>query len=240
MYRPLARRADLAVGGAAHATRTELPRHPAGDVAITRVGGWLGSDWTDATGRRIASVQWIAENVKGGSSEGLSHGPVLRWRETPPYAAVVGTPLMVEAAYRFGPAGYARLHARGARTHRIGALSLAGIADFGVTSRGAPADAHFALGAHDGLPWLAPGAERDAARAIGGIDVAWPLPMDGAIRLRLRAGASAGRVAALLDASWRTGAELGALWPTSFGVLGAGVAAGSGETRFTLELGSVF
>lgn len=239
LYRPLARRADLAVGGAAHVRRAELPR--LADTVITRTGGWLGADWTDASGRRVASAQWVAEDVRGGSRQGISHGPILRWRDTPPYAPVVGTPLLIEAAYRFGAAGYPRLHARGSRVWRWGPLSAAVLGDVGVTSRAAPADAHFALGAHEALPWLEPGVGRDAARAIGGVDVAWPLPMDGAIRLRARAGAAAGRIGELADNAWQTGVELGAIWPTSLGVVGAGVALGSGgESRFTLQLGSVF
>jgi predicted acylesterase/phospholipase RssA len=240
LYRPLARRADIAVGGGAHAVRTGLPRYADGDVDITRVGGWLGADWRHASGARIASLQWIAQDVRGGATEGLSLGPVVRWRDTPPYAPLVGAPLLLEAEYRFGPAGYARLRARGSRAHRVGRLSLAGVADVAITERSAPADAHFALGAHNGLPWLAPGTARDAVRVMVGGDVAYPLPFDGAVRLRLRAGAVAGRAMDVLDRAWHTGAELGVLWPTSFGLLAAGVATGDGVTRLTLELGSVF
>lgn len=240
VYRPLARRADVAVGGGIHSMRHGVPRFGDGSVDVTRSGGWLGSDWTRANGTRVASVQWVIEDVHGGDVEGLSVGPVVRWRETPPYAAIAGVPTVVEAGYRFGAAGHAHLHARASRAHRIGQLALAAVGDVGVTERSAPPDVLYALGAHDGLPWLAPGVARDAVRVIGGADVAYPLPFDGAVRLRLRTGAVAGRVADLTDAGWHSGAELGALWPTSFGLLGAGIAAGDGETRFTVHLGSVF
>jgi hypothetical protein len=209
---------------------------------VNRLGGWVGMDWRSATGRRVLSLQWIAEHVDASAGDGVSTGPAVRWRDTPAYALVVGVPTEVDATARFGDVAYARLHARGAVGHDVGRVRTALVADVAATDSDAPADAQFALGAVDALPWIATGALRGTQRVIVGVDVAYPVFLDGAVRARLRAGAIGNELDDLTnDGSWRTGVELGAIWPTPLGAFAGGVAIGDrGETRLTVAFGSDF
>ncbi|MGH7443824.1 MAG: hypothetical protein ACREKM_03065, partial [Longimicrobiales bacterium] len=241
--RPLARRADVAPGGGVHYAEHDVLRFfDDDDARVERIGGWLGADWRSPGGRHIASLQWTIEQVNGALIDGTSTGPTLRWTETPPYPHVVGVPEEIDAGIRFGEVAYARIHARGALARSVGRLAVALVADVAAADADAPADALFALGDTDALPWLDTGELRGARRAIVGVDVAYPIFLDGAVRVRARAGGIADDIDDLGDDSaWRTGAEVGAIWPTSFGALAGGFAFGErGDTRFTIELGSAF
>lgn len=241
--RPFARRADVALGAGLHYAERDVLRFIEDDpTSVERIGGWIGTDWRSTGGRHIASLQWTVEQVDGASIDGVSTGPTLRWTETPPYPPIVGVPEEVDAGIRFGDVAYARIHARGSLVHTFGPLATALVADVAAADTDAPADALFALGAADALPWIETGALRGARRIIIGADVAYPIFLDGAVRIRARAGGIAGSIEDLgSDSAWRMGGEVGAIWPTSFGALAGGFAFGErGENRFTIELGSTF
>jgi hypothetical protein len=242
--RPFARRPDLSVGGGGHLLERDVPLF-IGDTAeahVARVGGWLGAEWRSPTGGRVAALQWVAERVNAGAQDGFSTGPTLRWIETPAYPRVVGAADQVEATMRFGDVHYRSAHVRASVARAFGAVSVAVLGDVAAVTRDAPADALFALGAADGLPWLETGERRGSRRAILGMDVAYPILLEGAVRARVRAGAAGEHTDDLTArAAWHAGAELGAIWPTPLGVVAAGFAFGDdGETRFTLDVGSVF
>lgn len=243
LSRPFARRADVAVTGSGHFLEQDVPLFvgDSADAHVFRLGGWIGGEWRSPTGRRVATLQWIAERVNAGEQDGFSTGPTLRWIETPAYPQVVGAADAIEATLRFGAVHYTSAHARASVERGFRNLSVAVLADIAAVTREAPADALFALGATDGLPWLDTGEQRGARRAIFGVDVAYPILLEGAVRARVRAGAAGDRTADLTGNAWHAGAELGAIWPTPLGVLAAGFAFGDeGETRFTLDIGSVF
>src|SRR5690606_2016449 len=116
------------------------------------------------------------------------------------------------------------------------------VADLGIASDDAPADTRFALGDPGALPWLNTGALRGTHRAVVGVDLAHRVFLDGALRLRARAGVVGDELEALRVAGrWRGGAEVGGIWPSPFGTLAIGFAAGNrGETRVTIDIGSAF
>jgi hypothetical protein len=244
LVRPLARRPDIALTAGAHIREVDVRRFtPERDGRTRRAGGWLGAEWSTPTGGRHVAAQWLFEDVDDDSlANGFSHGPTLRWTESPAYTRVVGVPDGVTVSARFGPVGYTRLHAHGAIEHSIGRVRSAVIADLGIASDDAPADTRFALGDPGALPWLSTGALRGTHRAVIGVDLAHRVFLDGALRLRARAGVVGDEFDALRVAGrWRGGGEVGGIWPSPFGTLAIGFAAGNrGETRVTIDIGSAF
>lgn len=242
--RPFARQPAISLALGLHYLDRDVPRftEEGGDVDVERRGGWLGADWRAANGQYGASLQWITEHLRHPSDDGTSTGPRLRISEVPAYPMIVGEPVLLDAAMRFGDVAYTRLHARASVDHTIGRFMGAVLVDAAATDTDAPADALFALGERRGLPWLDTGAERGARRVIVGVDVAYRIFLDGGVRLRLRSGATGNRMHDFEDSdAWHAGFEVGAVWPTPFGILAGGFAVGDRrETRFTIDLGSTF
>lgn len=242
--RPLARQPALSFHAGVHYADRDVPRYTVegDDVGVERRGTWLGAGWRTANGRYGAALQWITEHVRHDAGNGTSTGPRLLIRETPAYPMIIGEPLLLDATIRFSDVAYSQLRARASVTHDIDRFMGALVLDVAGTGSDAPADAQFALGDAGGLPWLETGERRGARRVIGGADFAWRIFLDGGVRLRLRAGAVGTTMQDLEDRdAWHGGLEIGAVWPTPFGILAGGYAVGdNGETRFTIDIGSTF
>ncbi len=242
--RPLARGPALSLHAGVHYADGDVPHYtPEGDeVGVERRGTWLGTGWRTADGRYGAALQWITEHVRHGAGSGTSTGPRILLRETPAYPMIIGEPLLLDATVRFADIAYSQVRARASITHDINRFMGGLVLDVAATGSDAPADAQFALGDAGGLPWLETGELRGARRVIAGADVAWRVFLDGGVRLRLRAGAVGETVQDLETRdAWHGGLEIGAVWPTPFGVLAGGYAVGDdGETRFTIDIGSTF
>lgn len=241
---PFARQPALSVGAGVHYSDRDVPRFtPAGEeVNVERRGAWFGGGWRTPDARYNAALQWVLEHARYRGTSGTTSGPRLRFTESPPYPLIAGEPLLLDAGVRFGEMAYAHLHARASVEQTIGRITGAILLDAAVTGSDAPPDAQFALGDIGGLPWLETGAERGTRRLIVGADVAYRIFLDGAVRLRIRSGAVGNAFDDLEnDSAWHSGVEVGAIWPTPFGVLAGGFAAGSDrKTRFTIDIGSSF
>jgi hypothetical protein len=185
-------------------------------------------------------TEWV--DVEDGG-EGWSVGPLLRFfAAQSPQILVVGIPAEIEAEARWGDFSYYRLAARGSGRGDIGKLRLAAISDVTVTSSGTPLDSRPALGDQHAMPGFRWGEERGTLRAVAGFDAAYPTPVGGYLKLRLRAGAAQDSFDDVRNTdTWVSGFELGAFWPTLLGLLSVSGGMNShGERRFYLDLGQPF
>ncbi len=242
--RPLARQPAVSLGAGVHYADRDVPRFTpeGGDVNVERRGAWLSAGWRTADGRYSAALQWVTEHVRHPGGTGTSTGPRIHFTEAPAYPLIAGEPLLLDAGIRFGDVAYPQLRVRASLDRTVGRLMGALVMDAAGTDGDAPADAQFALGDVGGLPWLDTGAERGTRRLIVGADVAYRIFLDGGIRLRLRSGAAGNTIEDLEEGeAWHSGFEIGAIWPTPFGVLAGGFAVGTDRsTRFSVDIGSTF
>jgi predicted acylesterase/phospholipase RssA len=211
-----------------------------GREAVRRAGGWIGAEyhagWLVSLLGRTDYVQDEKRDAAGWSA-----GPVLRLARSPAPDAIVGMDPLLEAEARFGAVPYRRVHARGGAAAGRGRLQAVGFLDVASTSDGAPRDV-LPGATRELAPWLEAGMLRASTRAVAGLDFAWPLILNGYGRARLRAyGATSAdpREPAGLDraAAWRTGAELGAAWPSVVGIIEVGVARGGGGGGWRTNVG---
>lgn len=213
----------------------------AGWDAVRRSGAWLG---VERRGSWFVTLLARADEVRQPDDlpDGWAVGPLLRIAGAPRPEAILGVEPLLELEGRAGDLRFARVHARRGVDAGLGRARLAAFADLASASDGAPLDARPAATA--GLaPWLRAGARRGQHRATAGVDLAWPLVLDGYVRLRLRAMATADDVADMgAGTAWLGGSELGVAWPTFLGELYTGAAAGGlgGGVRFNVGLGAVF
>ena len=213
------------------------------DQEVIRSGGWLGVEYQRALAARVALATLRAEyvHVEDGQ-EGFSVGPLLRLAAPAAKVPIVGVQAEAEAQLRLGEVSYTTLQARGSTELRFGVLRTAAVGDFAVASPGSPPDVNPTLGDENGLPGHRWGMGRDRVRALAGVDLAYPIPGQGYIRSRLRAGASVANIDLLTEqGSWIGGAEIGPIWRTPFGTLAASWGVNTaGEQQLFLNVGSPF
>ena len=150
-----------------------------------------------------------------------------------------GQPAAHAAEARWGGIAYRRIGARGSLATRFGALQLAGIADAVIASETAPPDALPALGNDYAVPGYQWGDGRAPALAVTGFDLAYPMPLGGYTRARLRLARTGDDLSEMPDSgAWVTGAELGLFWSTPFGAVELAFGAnGEGGRRLSLDVG---
>lgn len=92
------------------------------------------------------------------------------------------------------------------------------------------------------VPGFAWGEERGRARAVVGLDLAHPIVLGGAARLRLRMGAAPDELEGFeREGSWVGGAALEGVWTAPFGPVVVGVGANTrGGQRLDVSLGPTF
>lgn len=223
---------------------TDVPFVRAGDdVEVSRAGAWGSVELHQLLNERVAIAMLRAERIGiEGSDAGWSVGPLLRVSVPQSERPVVGTTGFAEAEARWGDVRYQQARARGSFDARRGSLQAAVVADAAAVWGDAPADVIPSLGEE----WLVPGYRwgeaRGRARLAGGVDAAWQTPLGAYLRTRVRAGAVADDVDAVLsDQPWAVGAEVGLFHNSPFGALSLGVGfSNRGEPRVMLDLGPEF
>lgn len=208
----------------------------AGRPRVRRGGGWAGAE---LHGDLFLSILGRIDHVRdeGTGHDDWSAGPFLRVMPGPAPDRIVGIePLLELEAWLLG-ATYQRARASAGFSRRIGETRTAVLADIALGSAGTPRDA-LPAATRELTPWLPVGALRARHRATAGIDIAHPLVLEGYARFRARAVAASDDQDALgRRATWRGGAEIGAVWPTVIGAIEVGVAAGVGGWRFNVSVG---
>jgi hypothetical protein len=209
---------------------------------VDRGGAWTGLEYRNVFPDRVITASFHVEYITvDDTALGTSFGPLLRFTIPTPVARPVGVPTSVLLEWRFGDVHYQHVAARGALRAAIGNLHLAAVGDLALSDADAPPDVLPALGDGRAMPGLRWGQMRGPARLVGGFDFAYPVPMQGYARLRLRAGAVAPRFSQLDQSRWLTGAELGATWSIPLGPLFVGVGVNSrGRPRVDVILGPEF
>jgi predicted acylesterase/phospholipase RssA len=213
-----------------------------GETEVRRAGGWWGFIWTGTRGRAEAVAALRADRIeREAGAEGSAVGFSLRLSGREPNARIVGTPPVLEFERRWGDVAWSEFRARGALAAGTWGPRIALVVDIAASSTAAPADVWPALGQENGIPGLRVGSRRGPVRLIGGLDVAYPVLLEGHALLRLRAGTVAGTVDALDRASWLAGAEAGLAWWTPLGriAFGAGITR-QGDWRATFDIGPGF
>jgi predicted acylesterase/phospholipase RssA len=211
----------------------------AGLLPVHRAGGWAGAEWRGAWFFSLLTrVERVRDDVSGAT--GLTWGPALAISRVPRPQALTAMEPLLAAEIQFGELSYSRVHGRYIVDGSAGALRLAAFADLAAASQLAPADALPA--ATPALaPWLRTGSFRAPLRAGAGVDVAWPLVLDGFVRVRLRTFAVANSPDELGTAGpWLAGGEFGVVWPSVLGHIRAGAARGAlgSGWRFNVGIGA--
>jgi predicted acylesterase/phospholipase RssA len=231
----------LVLNVGAHAGEERL-RAVVGDTAhndVRRAGGWAG---LELHGDVFLSLLGRADHVRDeqGAADWTA-GPALRITPGPAPDRIVGVdPLLDLQAWVVGRT-YQRARGTIGATGRIGEVRTAVLADLAWTSANAPGDAiHTAR--RDLVPWLPVRSPLSRASAVIGADAAYPLWLEGYVRLRVRALASADEWSGLdRRSAWKPGVEAGAVWPTVVGPIDVGVAFARGEAwRLNLGVGPLF
>jgi hypothetical protein len=214
---------------------------PIDELRISRTGGWLGLDWYSIAPEFELGVRLQADRIDAGGVIGSAAGPAFRLAGPRPNADIVGTPLRVEAEWRFGRFEYQRFAAGGSIVKRAGPFSAALVADMEVAAGDAPIDALPALGNSHVMPGLRWGRYRGPARALAGLDLALATPLESHVRVRLRTGAIASDVSKLGSGINVTGIDAAILWWTPLGRMAfdAGVTT-NGDWRLGVDFGPWF
>jgi predicted acylesterase/phospholipase RssA len=234
----------------AHAGDAEVRRLAGNGVAVgdtdrvRRAGGWAGAErqgaWFMAAHLRAEHVddQAYADGLERGV-RGWSVGPFVQLARTEHPETVIGASPLLQAEWRTTDVEYARLRARGSVGLRVRRLRAAVMLDLASVTAGAPPDARPAT-TRQLAPWLPAGSLRGLSLGAAGVDVAYPIPMDGYLRLRTRIVATGGDWLDLhRPALWRGGAEIGAAWPAIIGRIEVGYARGAGGGSFNFGIGGV-
>jgi len=234
--------APLAWSAGAHHVSNDI-RVPGGELAVRRTGGWLGAEVLRLRPSLALAAIATAEHVaRDDGEDGASYGPLLRIEGVSPLTRLVGAAPLLELEARAGDVSYRRVRARAAAQTERGRWSLAALMDITSASSDAPVDVLPALGDEWLIPGMRWGEERGDTRVVVGADVAHPIVLEGAARLRLRAGASAGDVDAFRESdAWALGAALELLWATPLGPIMGGVGTNTrGEWRLEVNVGPWF
>jgi hypothetical protein len=209
---------------------------------LLRTGGWLGLEFPRILREHLITLTGHAEAVDPeNAAGGASFGPILRLTSIPSEVTVVGTPRLVEGEARWGRVQYQRISLAGSLLLAERTLQSAVLLDVRAVSTGAPLDVHPTLGDQHAIPGLRWGEGRGRARVVLGIDAAYPAPMAGVARLRIRTGAVADAPKHWDRARWVSGAQLGGIWRIPLGSLEVGYGhATVGDGRFDLSIGRSF
>jgi len=217
-----------------------------GSPEVRRAGGWAGAEWLRIESGIEGAAVFRAERISSDfGPRGTSYGPLVRLGAVPRLVEVVGTAPSIEGEMRFGSAPYRRARLKGSLNRSSGAVALAFVGDGEVVSRDAPLDVAPSLGAESLVPALRWGESRGRARAVSGVDLAYSLPSDGTLRLRLRGGVIADETRTdgtfSRKSAWLGGAGLSGLWWTPYGRIEVGAEAGTmGNRRLLVRLGQDF
>jgi hypothetical protein len=212
-----------------------------GATQVLRPGVWLALEMPLLLRDRVTTLalrgEWI--RIENGA-QGPSVGPLLRFASARADVPVVGLPMLAEAEYRAGEIGYWRGAAAGSRETTIGPLLAAALLHLSAASVDAPADVAPALGDGHAIPGLRWGEVRGRARAVGGIDVAYPI-LAGFARSRLRVGAVAPEWDDWSGTTIHGGASFSGFWQSPIGAVEAGIGVSTrGDLRFDVGLGPAF
>ncbi len=238
-------RVAAAPGLGGYLRATQVRSFEGADVAgrdeVRRLGGWAGLDVTLPHPALLLSAQLRGERVSAGAGpKGRAAGGVLRLedlRERP----LAGVPLDLSVEAWGGALTYRVARGQAAARGSLGRWHGALVVQAAGISGAAPLDAYPALGDARALPGLRWGEDRARSVIVLGGDVAYPIPLAGSIRLRLRSGRAAGAIpGGTAPAAWRGGAELAGVWDTPVGRLETGFGASPGRRRFFLDLGAPF
>jgi hypothetical protein len=223
---------------------------PAGspeDAEVHRAGGWMGAEWLRIhhpllEGTAVIRGDRITSDI---GPSGASFGPFVRVGAVPRLVEIVGVTPSLEGEARFGDVRYRRARLKGSVSRSAGPFALALLGDGEIVSGNVPLDAAPALGTEFLVPALRWGAGRGKARAVSGLDVAYSLPFEGTLRMRLRGGVIADEMR--VDGSfgrnstWLGGVGLSGLWWTPYGRVEIGGEAGTlGDRRLLVRLGPDF
>lgn len=213
-----------------------------GDAEVWRAGGSVGVEYRRIFPDRIALLTVHAEHVDEGERSGLSAGPRFYLSTAAAPTQMVGLPMELEAGLRLGEIGYAHASFRGSIDTRWRGFRGSAVVDLAVTEKDAPLDVRPALGDDHAVPGFAWGEERGRARAVVGLDLAHPIFLGGAARLRLRMGAAPDALGDFeREDSWVGGAALEGVWTAPFGPIVVGVGANTrGGQRLDVSLGPTF
>jgi len=217
-----------------------------GNPEVRRSGGWLGAEWLRIQPALEGAAVFRAERIRSDAGpHGASFGPLVRIGAVPRLVEVIGTPLSVEGEARFGDVRYRRARIKGSVARSLGPLALAVLGDVEGASGDVPLDAAPAMGTELLVPGLRWGERRGKARAVAGLDLAYSVPLQGTLRVRLRGGVIADETRT--DGSfgrasdWLGGAGVSGLWWTPYGRVEAGFEAGTaGDRRLLVRLGQDF
>ena len=137
---------------------------------------------------------------------------------------------------------YSRAAARASLGSSLRRFKFAVVADGAITDKDAPSDVLPALGDDRAMPGMRWGEERGRARAIGGLDAAYPIPLGGHARIRARAGAAPVTLRGFESSrNWVLGAEIGGVWSLPVGsIIIAGGFNSRGRSRFDIIAGQIF
>jgi predicted acylesterase/phospholipase RssA len=238
----------VAWGGGGYLLETSV-RSFTGDtrttVEVLRAGGFLSIEFPRILRAYLITLTTHAESIHPEDTtagrSGRSYGPIVRFASIPSEALVVGTPLLLEAEARWGRVRYQRVALGGSFPLALQSLQTAALVDVRAVSTHAPIDVQPALGDQHAVPGLRWGEGRGRARIVTGIDVAYPVPMNGFARLRLRTGAIAEEPDDWDAARWVSGAHIGGVWRIPLGSLEVGYGrATAGDGRFDFSIGRSF
>jgi predicted acylesterase/phospholipase RssA len=230
----------LTWSGGAHALEQRI-RVFDGDAIVSdpysrRAGAWLGAEVHGSVGEWFISALARADHVRDPGARGWAVGPFVRFARPPATDRVVGLDPVLEADVRGGDLEYQRLLLRAGPSFRAGRLRIAPLLSAEIASAGTPLHAQPAS-FRDAAPWLADGQLRAPGIIAGGVDIAYPILLNGYARVRVR-GLAAG--AAFDDMGLRAGGEIGAVWPTVLGPVSISLAAARGARRLNIGLGTEF
>lgn len=208
---------------------------------VARAGGWIGIERRAVFPDHIITASFLGERISDEGRRGMSLGPLITFG-VPEVTRIVGLTPAVEVERRFGEWDYSRAAARGSFGSSRHRFKFAVVADGAITDRGAPADVLPALGDDRAMPGMRWGQERGRARAVGGFDAAYPIPLGGHARVRARAGAAPLALRGFESShNWVLGGEIGGVWSLGVGsIIVAGGFNSRGRSRFDILAGQVF
>jgi hypothetical protein len=214
---------------------------PGDDVEVMRVGAWLSLEAHRLLAERFGAATLRVDYLSTDGRSGWTVGPQLRIYEPQSEQPVVGATALAEAGARWGEFTYQEARARGSLGFRRGKLLAAVLGDAVALWGDAPLDVVPTLGDEHLVPGYRWGEPRGMARAVAGLDLAYPFPGGGYLRARMRGGAVGAALERLDEAPWAVGGEIGLFYRSPFGAVSIGLGANNRtEPRLVLDLGSEF